>query len=384
MAACESDESTNSSDMPGECVVIQSCEPCVRNNSSTTATVFCKICNELFCDQCNHLHKIFKPGKHDVVGIEDIDSVPVKVDMKGIDICHEHDEKIRFYCEDHAKLCCSSCVLTHRQCDKFHDLVSLSVQKGQELHDLNERLLQISFDVNAYTVNCKQSETELNESIASSLKEVDEIKDRLVHLVQDAKQKLLTEANRIQSEEFTKFRESHAVSAKVTEEINKLVSFCKLLIEHGTNQQQYIAAKHLEVTVQRMETDFNQQQNAHQECTVKLAVPKELTSLIAKEKDMLNINVLRNHKLAGKTRVFIKKLQRIYDHLRIVSMHYRRLTYTIYYILLYNTIQYIYIYVRLVHVNIIKTSYVSMISGTMLLNHGSKHTFIHLTRTSTF
>ncbi|XP_052273342.1 uncharacterized protein LOC127873489 isoform X2 [Dreissena polymorpha] len=73
------------SDFDYKCDAMPLCEPCFRNKSSKAATVFCKDCSELFCDQCSHLHTIFKPGKHDIIIVADIDSIRVVVDMKGID-----------------------------------------------------------------------------------------------------------------------------------------------------------------------------------------------------------------------------------------------------------------------------------------------------------
>ncbi|KAH3815814.1 hypothetical protein DPMN_144345 [Dreissena polymorpha] len=35
-----------SSDMTGDCIVIRSCEPCMRKKSANTASVICKVCNE--------------------------------------------------------------------------------------------------------------------------------------------------------------------------------------------------------------------------------------------------------------------------------------------------------------------------------------------------
>ncbi|KAH3815851.1 hypothetical protein DPMN_144385 [Dreissena polymorpha] len=47
-----------SSDMIGECIVINFCEPCTRKHTPSKATVFCKTCNEHLCGPCRNSHVI--------------------------------------------------------------------------------------------------------------------------------------------------------------------------------------------------------------------------------------------------------------------------------------------------------------------------------------
>ncbi|KAH3805481.1 hypothetical protein DPMN_133784 [Dreissena polymorpha] len=104
----------NASDFIGECAVTRSCEPCMKTNIAKAATVFCKDCNECLCETCRKSHIENKSGKHDVISIQEKESRTDVVDMKEMDKCSEHGKRFEFFCEDHSKLCCTTCVIAHR------------------------------------------------------------------------------------------------------------------------------------------------------------------------------------------------------------------------------------------------------------------------------
>ncbi|KAH3725372.1 hypothetical protein DPMN_051205 [Dreissena polymorpha] len=87
----------NACDFIGEFSVTQSCEPCMKTNVSNTAKFFCNDCNEFLCDACKNPHTVYKPGRQDIVNIQDGKSVPLGVDMKGMDMCPEHGKEIEFF-----------------------------------------------------------------------------------------------------------------------------------------------------------------------------------------------------------------------------------------------------------------------------------------------
>ncbi|KAH3844266.1 tripartite motif-containing protein 5-like isoform X1 [Dreissena polymorpha] len=282
------------SDFDYKCDAMPLCEPCFRNKSSKAATVFCKDCSELFCDQCSHLHTIFKPGKHDIIIVADIDSIRVVVDMKGKDVCQEHNEKIKFYCQDHSKLCCSKCAFLHRKCEHVDEISSSYEQTHSELNALKESLQTIESDAEYIIDYCKKSENGLNESIKNMSKEVAEMKTRFIQLFEDAEKKMLTEANAVKCEESKRLGGRSAECAKIKVEIAQIVHTCSSVLEHGTPQQMFILLKLIDEKHQQMKGSISAQQQLQLTPKLAMSFPRELYELFALGENVMKLNSYNN------------------------------------------------------------------------------------------
>ncbi|XP_052217329.1 uncharacterized protein LOC127835101 isoform X3 [Dreissena polymorpha] len=281
------------SDFFGECAITQSCEPCMKANIAKTATVLCKDCNEYLCETCRHPHIIYKGGKHGVISIQDKESSTVVVNMKEMDKCSQHGKGFEFYCEDHCKLCCTTCVIEHRKCEKLDEIASISGQKGLQLHGLKKSLFKLKSDADAIVAEFKQSEDDLNASVANVSKDIDEMKDRLIKLFDDAKRELLTEANTLKSEEVKRLSMMQSVTSKVMEEINQLLSMCSSIADHGTPQQMFILSKQVEKKNKMIESKINEQRKTQVSSKVTLAYTGELSSILEMGTKFMKVNLER-------------------------------------------------------------------------------------------
>ncbi|XP_052215219.1 uncharacterized protein LOC127833809 isoform X1 [Dreissena polymorpha] len=283
-----------SSDMTGDCIVIRSCEPCMRKKSANTASVICKVCNEHLCGPCSHLHEIYKPGEHKMVVIESVNSTPVEVNMKGMNMCQEHGKKIKFFCEDHSKLCCNTCSFKHRKCDNVDELASISSKEGQELQHLNKTLLKLENEIASIGAECKLSEDVLSETTASIAKQIDEMRGRIIELFDKAKTKMIEEADTFKADEMKRLGEINKSSSNVKENINELLPVSSALVEHGTPQQKYIMAKIIKEKIKDITSNITEQRSKFVTSTVSLDFSKQLLSLL-KEEGIIKLQVERHH-----------------------------------------------------------------------------------------
>ncbi|KAH3815801.1 hypothetical protein DPMN_144332 [Dreissena polymorpha] len=202
-----------SSNITGDCIVIRSCEPCMRKKSANTASVICKVCNEHLCGPCSYLNEIYKPGQHELVVIEHVDSASVGVNMKGM------------------------------KCDNVDELANISSHEGRALKHLNEKLLILDNESGCIIEKCKLSEDLLSETIANIAKQVDKMRDRIIELFDKAKTKMIEEADDFKAEEMKRLCGINKSSSNVKEDINELLSISSTFVELGTPQQKYIIAK---------------------------------------------------------------------------------------------------------------------------------------------
>ncbi|KAH3815805.1 hypothetical protein DPMN_144336 [Dreissena polymorpha] len=148
------------------------------------------------------------------------------VNTKGMDMCQEHGKTIKFFCEDHCKLCCNTCntcAFKHRKCDNVDELANISSQEGEELKDLNKTLLQLENESGSIIADCNLSEDVLSETIAGIAKQVDEMMERIIELFDKAKTKIMEEADDFKTEKIKRLGEINKSSSKVNEDINELL-----------------------------------------------------------------------------------------------------------------------------------------------------------------
>ncbi|KAH3876526.1 hypothetical protein DPMN_000371 [Dreissena polymorpha] len=289
----------NAGDFIGECTVTQSCEPCTKSNVSKTATVFCKGCNEFVCDACKNPHTVYKAGKHNIVNLQDNKSAPVIIDMKGMHKCNEHAREIEFFCKDHSKLCCLSCVLIHRKCDQLDEIAKVSKQTRPYLQGIKQSFIKLQSDVDALIAECKQSENGLNESIAQISSEVDTLKDRIIKLFEEAKQKLTSEAKQFKTAAIKQIGNKRGASLKVKEELNKVLSMCCVVLDRGTHSQQYIYSELMKEKRKTIESTIDDQRKIKYSSTMTVSFPKQVTSLLQIGSNSIKLNY-DGYKTAGR------------------------------------------------------------------------------------
>ncbi|KAH3898423.1 uncharacterized protein LOC127864816 [Dreissena polymorpha] len=282
-----------SSDMIGDFIVIKSCEPCTRKNTPSKATIVCITCKEYLCEPCRNIHIIYNRGKHDTAVIGNPNSAPVVLMMKGMDICRDHDKNIKFFCEDHSKLCCSTCAFIHRKCDNVNELASLSSQEELELQELKNMLLKLKTEISSIMEGCKLSEDALSETNAHFPKQFDELKERFIEIFDKAKKNISDEVDNFESEEVKLLGEWNKASSKVNEDINHLLQVSSVLVEHGTPQQKYIITIRIKEKIQDIEIDITEQRNKYITSNVSLEFSKQLVSLLREEEDIATLKVER-------------------------------------------------------------------------------------------
>ncbi|KAH3870487.1 hypothetical protein DPMN_033675 [Dreissena polymorpha] len=284
----------NAGDFIGESTVTQSCEPCMKTNISKTATVFCKDCDEFLCDTCKNPHTVYKPGQHNIVNVPENKSAPVILDMKGFDKCHEHAREIVFFCQDHSKLCCLSCVLIHRKCDQLDEIAKVSTQTRPDLQGIKQSLIKLQSEADAIIADCEQSETGLNESIAKISSEVETMKDRIIQLFEGAKQKLISEAKQFKTAEVKRIGNKRDASLKVKEVLNNVLSMCCVVLDRGTPSQQYIYSEQMKEKQKTIESTIDDQRKIKCSSTMTVSFSKQVTSLLEMGSNSIKLNYADN------------------------------------------------------------------------------------------
>jgi hypothetical protein len=81
------------------------CGPCENRKSHRQANVWCSVCLEGLCKECEQLHTSSKLSKGHTTF--DVNHYPLlKPFLKNLQLdCEEHHKRYDFYCQDHSTLC---------------------------------------------------------------------------------------------------------------------------------------------------------------------------------------------------------------------------------------------------------------------------------------
>ncbi|KAH3803643.1 hypothetical protein DPMN_131909 [Dreissena polymorpha] len=120
---------------------------------------------------------------------------------------------------------------------------------------------------------------------------------RILKLFAEAKQKLISEAKQFKTAEVKRIANKRDTSSKIKEEIHKVLSMCRVVLERGTPNQQYIYLELIKEKQKTMESNLSDQKKITFE-VVNVSFPKELTSLLEMGSNCIKLDYGSNKKEA--------------------------------------------------------------------------------------
>ena len=135
------------------------CDPCFRDDVQAKATTLCTDCEEFLCDDCVRAHRRNKLSlAHVLLDVKQIGSLPQSTVSSHI-FCDIHQATtLAFYCPQHEKTCCRSCMVdVHRTCDRVIPLSEASKTSSRIRSSTNYQKKFKTLLV--FRTNCKRTET---------------------------------------------------------------------------------------------------------------------------------------------------------------------------------------------------------------------------------
>lgn len=157
----------------------------MRENEEVKATEFCFTCEESICENCTKVHKrILTTRSHLTCKLSDSNLVMQFVNLSlNNDRCPDHpDKKVKLFCNDHNKVCCTLCATTgHRKCADVQTIQS-AVAKTKEMGDTQALIRNIS-DFRQEMLIVKQNQevnlTELDKTSDSMIEETKQLRQEI-------------------------------------------------------------------------------------------------------------------------------------------------------------------------------------------------------------
>lgn len=193
------------------------CIACKRDGELSAAQIWCDVCEELLCTECEKMHRKMKlSSSHIVTPIGNMKTNISGIDLQGISgKCLVHPlNNIELFCYDHKQECCTLCVaLKHRICRKVKEIVKIETDFDQVKRKLSEIKEAASAIVTKrveqrckFTTEIENIEEKARTSITDVKRKLDKELEKFLKSLHVFRDEYYTKYNRIQRlfEQFAK------------------------------------------------------------------------------------------------------------------------------------------------------------------------------------
>ncbi|XP_053391460.1 uncharacterized protein LOC128554236 [Mercenaria mercenaria] len=218
---------------------LPSCEVCF--NVGNTATFYCETCCQFMCTECNQrIHTVEKTHSRQRL----VKGKPIKIDMKGYDLCDIHKKSLSYICESDSKICCEVCLKEkHENCDT---IASISDQTCESKHNPTMEIPRLQNEARLLITWLSSIERDVNKSVGSITAKLDEYRNALLKLFDSESQKIKEKANEMRNSTLKEIKKNRKYCEHVIEKSEQAKLSMINMTKCGTPSQKLISQYRIE------------------------------------------------------------------------------------------------------------------------------------------
>ncbi|XP_052223929.1 tripartite motif-containing protein 45-like [Dreissena polymorpha] len=216
---------------------VSKCDPCFRRKDKVIAAKWCKECAEALCEQCVSFHRSLKYSQnHTLMEFEELRQQPIKNTLPRPP-CPEHENTtLGFFCEDHQKVCCSSCVtVDHRKCSHVTTSVDAAAKYRNEVDVLTEKLRHQNGWSGRIMENRQHSLKLLDDAESQLKSQILGIRAQFDDLLRTQEKKMLEELKMLKSKEKQRYEREITKCEEMVSTTGNALNILKNSTQHGTD-----------------------------------------------------------------------------------------------------------------------------------------------------
>ncbi|XP_076082543.1 E3 ubiquitin-protein ligase TRIM45-like [Mytilus galloprovincialis] len=251
------------------------CDVCSFRNISQNAVSFCTVCEEAYCESCELHHKAYKITRnHKIFPIKDINSDNSALKFFGAITCDEHpDERIKIYCKDHSKPCCTICATVHhRKCTEVVtiDKAVSGVKESTKARDLMSKLKNLSDKSCKVIQNRKQNITTFESEIEDIQKEIGNLREKLNRHLDKIEQQLKDEIKNTRKSNVLKLNDEITVLSTLNSTFENWKNIFEACLSQGSELQCLVTMEHILSKLPQLEEDMSKEAKKIRVISVKI------------------------------------------------------------------------------------------------------------------
>ncbi|XP_071160567.1 tripartite motif-containing protein 2-like [Mytilus edulis] len=173
------------------------CGPCGYTKENRSAEIWCTVCEEGLCADCEKVHKSIKSSRnHRLISIEDYRQI--KDSSVNLD-CQDHDKQLELYCKTHDIAVCLGCIpFHHMTCPDVIplDQAAKNVKRSVALSDLKDTFSSTLHNLQQIITDCVSAMELLNDQRQDIKNTINDTRARIMKKLDDLQTKLLLELDK--------------------------------------------------------------------------------------------------------------------------------------------------------------------------------------------
>ncbi|XP_060576115.1 uncharacterized protein LOC132733482 [Ruditapes philippinarum] len=238
------------------------CQPCLKKNKRTAAEKFCSACDEFQCLDCSNVHYTHAfLRNHKLVNANEAKTKQGSFDMKGLDQCDQHQEVLKFFCEDENQLCCSTCaIVDHRKCHSVVEIQKVAGRSAYRSSTLKVKLEEVREKANIIIDSIVSSKEKLYEDAKEIPIKIRRMRDEVMKMFDELEISVVKDVESFKKETLEKLAIKQSQNEKYLADITTCLETIDKVYQNGTVVQRFIAE-------QKMKNDVNiLHKNVNAEC----------------------------------------------------------------------------------------------------------------------
>ncbi|WAR01468.1 TRI45-like protein [Mya arenaria] len=276
---------------------VSKCDPCFRRKDKVIAAKWCKECAEALCEQCVSFHRSLKYSQnHTLMDFEELRQQPIKNTLPRPP-CPDHENTtLGFFCEDHQKVCCSSCVtVDHRKCSHVTTSVDAAAKYRTEVDVLTEKLRHQN-GWSARILENRQHSTKLLDDAESQLKsQIVSIRSQFDELLRTQEKRMLEELKMLKSKEKQRHEKEIAKCEEMICTTGNALNILKNSTQHGTDSDILMSVNSVKKEARNCEKNLSEISRHLTDILLIFTPDRQLQQVLGTLKDIGKISFTHSH-----------------------------------------------------------------------------------------
>ncbi|XP_053389644.1 tripartite motif-containing protein 59-like [Mercenaria mercenaria] len=225
------------------------CQPCLKQNNATSATIFCSVCNERLCAECKKVHDSLEfTRNHESVEIEKRENVEFLTAFQTFQRCQQHGKKVKFYCKDEDKLCCSTCaIIAHRECKGLIEISEIAKDKCSSIQRsiLSKQISELENTMKSSAAHFVSESKKLTSQATELMDRLKQLKEKVIERFDALEDNLKCEIKAVQTAKSSEIMINAVGCDEIACEMRRLMHMLELANQNGTEEQQFVVVKKL-------------------------------------------------------------------------------------------------------------------------------------------
>ena len=276
---------------------VSKCDPCYRRKEKVIAAKWCKECAEALCEQCVSFHRSLKYSQnHTLMEFEDLRQQPIKNTLPRPPCPTHENTTLGFFCEDHQKVCCSSCVtVDHRKCSHVTTSVDAAAKHKIDVDALMEKLRQQN-GWSARIMENRQHSAKLLDDAESQLKnQITSLRSQFDEMLMTQEKKILEELRVLKSKEKREYEKEIIKCEEMICTTSNAINIIKNSLQHGTDSDILMSVNSVKKEARECEKVLTEMSTTLRDILLIFTPDKTLSHMLASMKEIGKISFSHSH-----------------------------------------------------------------------------------------